>query len=48
MRHRVTFTEGEEESEDAEKPMARMVDSLEKQKMTSVSVYISIQQRSQL
>lgn len=42
MRQRVTFIEGQEESEDVAKPMARMVDSLEKQKMTSVSVCISI------
>ena len=43
MRQRVAFTEGKEESEDAEKPMARMVDSLKKQKMTDVNGCISIQ-----
>lgn len=43
MRQRVAFTEGKEESEDAEKPMARMVDSLKKQKMTNVNGCSSIQ-----
>ena len=38
MRQRAAFTEGKEESEDAEKPVARMVDSLKKQKMTNVNV----------